>query len=166
MHIKDVIQKRAAQCLGALAVVSTDALLHDLIHALLTRINELDQTGKAKVTSHEARTLIQTIGTVSRCVGFRLGKFLPQIVPLFIRFCAEPDGDDEESHSHVANDLRESCFLGFESFVSRCPKEVVSFIPEILRVSLSFLKYDPNYSYEDFEDQMDMDDDEGIGLFL
>ena len=50
----------------------------------------------------------------------------------------------------------------FESFVRRCPKEVSPHINSIIGICLKFLCYDPNYNYEDDEndDAMDVGDDD------
>ena len=104
-----VIRKRAAHCLGALVVVSSDALLNSLMQILLEGI-EASAGSSASATSQTTRTLIQTIGTVSRTVGYRLGKHLERIVPLFLRFCG--DANDESQQTDAANELRESCFPG------------------------------------------------------
>jgi cullin-associated NEDD8-dissociated protein 1 len=111
--------------------------------------------------------LIGTVGTISRTVGYRLGRYLDKIVPLFLRFCgsAEEEGEEESSNSEAANELREQCFSGIESVLTRCPGEVAPFIPDILRVALSFVKYDPNYSYDEDnneeEGEMEVVDAEG-----
>ena len=55
--------------------------------------------------------------------------------------------------------MRENCFPGLESFVRTCPKEVDEFLPQILTVAQSFMRYDPNYSYND-------DDGDGEGSML
>jgi len=124
-----------------------------LTETLLTQI-------EAPTGGNDVRTLIQTIGTISRTVGYRLGRHLDRVVPLFLRFCGDPE--DEDHHTEQAAELRENCFQGFESFVLRCPREVVPHLQQIIQVALAFLKYDPNYSYgeSDEEGDDDMNDSE------
>lgn len=143
-HENSGLQKRAAVCLGSLAVVSSDALLNKLVELILGKIDTADKKSKG---SADARTLIQTIGTISRTVGYRLGRHLDRLVPLFLRFCGRPD--EEGSQNESADELREHCLPGLESFVLRCPREVSPYIASILEVSLGFMKYDPNYSYDE-----------------
>jgi hypothetical protein len=109
-HPKPVIRKRAAHCLGVLAVVSSDALLHTLVQTLLEGIEAGAKAAGGSGANQTTRTLLQTIGTISRTVGFRLGRHLERIVPLFLRFCGDPD--DEAQQTDAANELRESCFPG------------------------------------------------------
>jgi cullin-associated NEDD8-dissociated protein 1 len=103
-----VIRKRSAHCLGALVVVSSDALLNSLMQILLDGIEQ------SNANSQGTRTLIQTIGTISRTVGYRLSKHLDRVVPLFLRFCGDPT--DEAQQTDAANELRESCFPGKAMF--------------------------------------------------
>jgi cullin-associated NEDD8-dissociated protein 1 len=56
-----------------------------------------------------------------------------------------------------ANELRESCFLGFESFLLSCPALVEPHLAAIVQSALSYMSYDPNYSYGDDDD--DEEDD-------
>ncbi len=49
----------------------------------------------------------------------------------------------------LANELRESCFNGFQSFVLRRPVEIQSHLPQIIHSALAYMRYDPNYSYGD-----------------
>ena len=58
-----------------------------------------------------------------------------------------------------ANELRESCFTGFESFVSRCPAEVEPHLDQIVQAALAYMSYDPNYSYGD-DDVEEVDEDD------
>ena len=183
-HDKPLIRKRAAVCLGALAVCSSDALLNRLVELILEQIDVAekhgsgDGGGKSSSGSSsgkqaaDTRTLIQTVGTISRTVGYRLGRHLDRLVPLFLRFCGEPD--DENPQNEMANELREHCLPGLESFVLRCPKEVSPYITSILKAAIGFMKYDPNYSYDGDGDgdggdpdamEQDPDDDDDDAAF-
>ncbi|KDO16458.1 hypothetical protein SPRG_18016, partial [Saprolegnia parasitica CBS 223.65] len=146
------VRKRVTSCLGALGVVAADALLHRLVEHLLQSVEN----------NHEAdkRTLIQTIGTLSRSVGHRLGRHLPVIVPLFLTFCGSPD--DESMQNDVSNELRENCFQGLESFLLRCHAEITVHVKNIIATAMKFTKYDPNYMYDSENEDMDedMDDEE------
>jgi cullin-associated NEDD8-dissociated protein 1 len=64
-------------------------------------------------------------------------------------------GMSEEAAVQLANELRESCFVGFESFLLRCPHEIEAHLPNIIRAALAFMAYDPNYSYGPDDDDND-----------
>lgn len=162
---RPVVRKRASNCLGSLAVVASDDLLNHMIQLLLDQIETSEKASAGSPPHQElTRTLLQTIGTISRTsVGYRLGRHLERIVPLFLRFCGDPE--DESQQTDSCNELRENCFPGIESFVLRCPKEVSPFISRILFTSMGFMKYDPNYQYdeEDADGGEAMDEDGSDG---
>lgn len=161
---KHVIRKRASVCLGALAVVVSDNLLFNLVNDLLRRIESHDiSSNLTPDLADDIRIIIQTIGTISRTVGYRLGKSLDQIIPLFIKCCGGTSDtiDLDESQEAFYNDLREHCFPALESFVLRCPNEIAPHIPAILHLSIHYMKYDPNYCYDDNDDENeDVENDE------
>ena len=70
-------------------------------------------------------------------VGYRLGKSLDQIIPLFIKCCGGTSevSDLNETQEAFYNDLREHCFPGLESFVLRCPNETAPHVSAILQLS-------------------------------
>ena len=185
-----VVRKRAGTTLGCLAVVLSDALLHRMVEAILGQMETFPPNSDA------TRALIRTTCTIAGAVGHRLGQAqIDRIVPIFLKFTLHaseslaPPSSPSVSHHHDAsdhgsvansvalNELRESCFLGFESFVLRCPKQVDPHLQLIVQATLVYMSYDPNYSYGDEDDEEDdenqvvpedtetpdeaMDDDEG-----
>jgi cullin-associated NEDD8-dissociated protein 1 len=175
-----VVRKRAGHVLACLSTVLSDALLQRLIQALLRHLED------ASSTAHDTRSVIRTMCAVSAAVGHRLDQsHIDRILPLFLRFTQPADaltGDDEDedrmvtstassdAHHHdvdVMNELRESCFMGLESFVVRCPNEVESHLNQIITAALAFMSFDPNYSYgttggdgQDDEDAISEDDED------
>ena len=94
-----------------------------------------------------------TILFCSRQAGHRFGSELIELMPeLMIYVTIE---DDE---------LREHCISAFEAFVLRCPQDISPSVPQILEICLRLLTHDPNYNYDDYDEEdngsMDMDDDE------
>lgn len=85
---------------------------------------------------------------------------------------ADKDGDEEfhamegssaghdETSVNLANELRESCFMGFESFVLRCPVEVEPHLESIITAALAYMSYDPNYAYGVTDDSMSDEQEE------
>ena len=89
----------------------------------------------------------------SRSVGYRFGKFLPAAMPQLGKLCAEAGPDDDEMREHILQAL--------ESVVRRCPREVTPFVEEMITLSLTHIKYDPNFTGDDDDDeQMDVDDED------
>lgn len=156
---KPVLRKRAAACLAALGVSASEQLLERLFSTLLARIDA------ARDDVEATRMLIQTIGTVSRAVGGRLGRHLDAVVPVFVEHVGS--AEDEDANTPELNELRENCFQGLESFVARCPREIAPHVATLLRVTLAFAAFDPNYSYDDEdEDMADADGDDDDDGFL
>jgi len=168
-----IVRKRAGNTIGCLSVVLSDALLVSMVERLLSQI-DLASSGDA--TNTDTRALIRTMCTVSGAVGHRLQQpQIDRILPIFLRFTKPEDavtGDDEdyqreeresdddldmedEAAMALANELRESCFMGFESFVLRCPTQVEPHLEKIIQAALAYMSYDPNYSYGLEEDSDD-----------
>ena len=154
---RPVIRKRAGNCLGSLAVVAQDDLLNDVMEMLLSKI-EGKADSDSPVANAETRTVVQTVGTISRVVGHRLSGHLERLVPLFVQICGDPD--DENTQDDAANELRECCLPGLESIITRCPYELTDNLDSILDLCVSFVKYDPNYAYDDDDGDMDVDNDD------
>lgn len=165
-----LIRKRAGNAIGCLSGVLSDTLLGRMVESLLSQIEV------ATCNKGDTRALIRTMCTVSGVVGHRLGQMqIDRILPIFLSFCQPEDartGDDqddddrmeEDNHEAIAlqNEVRESCFNGFESFVLKCPIEVEPHLDKIIKAALAYMSFDPNYSYgdEDSDDDNQDEDDE------
>lgn len=90
----------------------------------------------------------------SVAVGYRLGKYLEQIVPLIAKTVKDA-GKEEESD----DELRENCLQTLEALVLRCPKEVTSHVDKIVALALEYIKHDPNYQEGDEDEAEDMETD-------
>lgn len=227
----ELVQKRAGQTIGCLAVVISDVLLGRLVESLWMQIEEESSIGKnieqeetfrnwkARRIEEEGgmasasagltiiaggsdserkrskfkntRALIRTMCTIAGLVGHRLGQEqIDRLVPIFLKFCRpanalagddlqmQEDDDDEEEkgggsdmrdveegdddidlNDHnddeamkLANELKEACLSGFESFVLRRPVEIQPHLHAIIEAALAYMRHDPNYTYGDEED--------------
>uniref|UniRef100_A0A7S3NKS9 TATA-binding protein interacting (TIP20) domain-containing protein n=1 Tax=Aureoumbra lagunensis TaxID=44058 RepID=A0A7S3NKS9_9STRA len=190
---KPVARKRAAACLAALAQSASDTLLEELFGTLLANLESSESFSpnnneEQQLLLESSRTQIQTIGTIARAVGGRLGRRLDAIVPVFLKHVGNPnfqgmtmleenvpdmaddDDDDEDNQalrrqaehhaSDEINELRDNCFQGLESFVLRCPTEIEPHLDGLIHTSLGFACYDPNYNYDDEENNDDLDEEE------
>jgi cullin-associated NEDD8-dissociated protein 1 len=146
-----LVKKRASTCTAALGLVVSESLLIRLVEDIITRTNQPNK-------GDDVRTLIQTIGLLSRNVGHRLGRHLNTTVPMFLKYCGRPD--DESSQNEASDDLRENCFQGFESFLLRCPTETTPHVESILQATMDFISYDPNYHYTSEDEGYEMSEDE------
>jgi len=181
------VRKISAECLAALALVSSETNLNKLVEIILDLIaREMRKSGgdkemqveaidevSASLDGSDVRTLIQTIGTISRTIGHRLGRHLKKLVPLFLECIGVRDeelGDDNEAAMKC--EIREFCFNGLESFVKCCPVEIAPFLVStsegtladegemnILSKAMEFTTFDPNYVGDD--EDMDADSNDG-----
>lgn len=148
------VRKRSITAISYLLVNSNQILFNRTVDVL---VEELTKQKASKAPNvHTIRTYIQAIAAISRQAGHRFGEHLVKVMPLVTSF-GDSFSDDE---------LKEYCLQALESFVRKCPKEIKPYIPEITKLSLKYLCYDPNYNYEDDdegegdEDNMEMDQED------
>ncbi|PWN51713.1 TIP120-domain-containing protein [Violaceomyces palustris] len=148
-HQRPAVRKRSLVALGALGSCSTSEIFTQLA---VQMHNDLQL-----VQLERTRTVVQLIGTLARTSPRRLGRRLPEFMPLVI---ATVKQDDDE--------LREVCMQTMESILLKCPTEVTPFVNAIIESGLKLIKHDPNYapggddSDEEMGDVEDEDDDEDL----
>jgi cullin-associated NEDD8-dissociated protein 1 len=162
------LRKRSSQCIASLSYFLNDSLLNGLITSLVKLLADAKKSSKGPEGVDV--TIIQTVGSISRIIGFRLGPYIPTVLPLFISYCPEiktKEGDDDEEDIEERsrhNEIRENCMYAIESFIIRCPAEVDSQINRMCSLMLQYVKYDPNYNecdegYEEEEGEEEEEDD-------
>ncbi|NWT03941.1 CAND1 protein, partial [Mionectes macconnelli] len=139
------VRKRAIIALGHLVLTCSGNIFSELIEHLLAELKRNESTSTT-------RTYIQCVAGISRQAGHRIGEHLERIMPLIVQYC---NVDDDE--------LREYCFQAFESFVrriftcpGRCPKEIDTHIPSVMGLCLKYITFDPNYNYDNEEEEGEM----------
>ena len=169
---KSSIKKRSASCLGSIAVVCSDSLLVQIVE---TVIGKVETSSKKKSTAvatalNDTKCYIQTLAVISKTVGYRLGKLIGSLLPIFMSYCGDPDDDgfDDTDQTDDMNEIRDNCLIGIESLALRQSREMTNFgVTSVLELALRYMKYDPNYSYDDYDEEgMDEDGyDEDAGFY-
>lgn len=139
------VRKRSILALGHLVPSCSPALFSQLTEHLMTELVKAPPTSLS-------RTYIQCLATISRQGGHRVGEHLEKLIPMVVKLTSVED-----------DELREYCFQAFEAFLRRCPKEMSPHISTVTQLCLKFMTYDPNYNYDDEEEEDSMDVEEGFG---
>lgn len=133
------LRKKAIIALSCLAVVADNGLYDATVKTALENFTA------ANARSADIRTMALTLQQICKTTGRRFVKHLPVAVVLLERFARESDDDE----------LREACIQAFETFMYRCPREITPYIQKIGDVALTFVKHDPNYTYDEEDEDMD-----------
>ena len=150
------LRKRASYAMGQFAVVLNNAQLSKLITLLLRKIDSRQA---------QADTIIQVqcLSIIAKSIGSKLSPHLAQIIPSLDRLSA--DLSPEESRDED-NELAETALSTLEAIIRKCPLEVSDHLAALLQKAFALCAYDPNYQYNDDEDDEEMkgdDDDDGEG---
>uniref|UniRef100_UPI0037E85094 cullin-associated NEDD8-dissociated protein 2 n=1 Tax=Semicossyphus pulcher TaxID=241346 RepID=UPI0037E85094 len=140
------VRKRSILALGQLVPCCSPALFSQLTEHLVTELSKAPPTSMT-------RTYIQCLATISRQGGHRVGEHLEKLIPMVVKFIRVED-----------DELREYCFQAFEAFIRRCPKEMSPHVGTITELCLKFMTFDPNYNYDDEEEEQEdsMDIEDGL----
>ena len=106
---------------------------------------------KASKNKTDTFTFIQCLGYMSRAVGNKIAIFLNDIFPILQKLATQLN---KEQSIDIDNEITEVCLSTFENLIKKCPKEIGPYIQNILAIAKSLLGYDPNYTYNENEDQI------------
>uniref|UniRef100_A0A1I7RSB0 TIP120 domain-containing protein n=2 Tax=Bursaphelenchus xylophilus TaxID=6326 RepID=A0A1I7RSB0_BURXY len=138
------LRKRAISVLGQVAEVVDD----EVYVSIVNRVFEGIQNGGSNSV---IRAHVLAASTVSRS-GRGLKSRLPEFIKLLVKYCQDTDDDE----------LKDACVHAFEVFISRCNKEITPYLSDIEGICAEFIRYDPNYQYDDEngDDSMEVDAEE------
>uniref|UniRef100_A0AC34GQV5 Cullin-associated NEDD8-dissociated protein 1 n=1 Tax=Panagrolaimus sp. ES5 TaxID=591445 RepID=A0AC34GQV5_9BILA len=139
------VRRRAQQALAMYAEVVDN----DQFKTIVDRVYKCCK--KYMSNSALLKTYVATTTAICKNSGHRFQQSLPPFAELFLQICNRSQEDD----------LREVTIGAFEMFFNRCPEAVTPFVDEISKIVIALLSHDPNYSYDDSdneEDKMDIDE--------
>ncbi|KAJ1343955.1 hypothetical protein BSLG_001505 [Batrachochytrium salamandrivorans] len=142
---RPAIRKRVIIAIGSLVLHLADDLFDSLLKQIISDIVLKSENSSASPNLQKLQSLISCSATISRASPSRFSPFLPEILQLVLKNATLDD-----------TDLREQCIQAVESFIICNPSSVKQQMPEIIKLVLEYIKYDPNYLVED-------DDNEEIG---
>ncbi|KAF4974989.1 hypothetical protein FZEAL_8173 [Fusarium zealandicum] len=156
-----VVKKRAVVAISMLAVYLSDEHLEEVVNRITAG---LSQHGSGSVTR---RLYISILGSMARSIPARFGPHLPKAAP----FILQALGEDELQHHLEAlsdgddlgqefNEVREAALVALEAFLASCPQEMRPFTDDTIAACLRFIKYDPNYSMDDEDEDMDEEEED------
>ena len=157
------MKKKALQAISLLAkFFSPDALSAFLSHLI-------ESIRKPHLTLANRRLYITLLGSLAQAAK-HLGPHTKTLSPFLFAALSQEDLDqqmgssDDEERDPQGDELREAAFATLETFLLVFPHEMTIFQDETLQAVIRFLKYDPNFSFEDMEEDeheedLDLDED-------
>ncbi|KAH7637047.1 cullin-associated and neddylation-dissociated 1 isoform X1 [Dermatophagoides farinae] len=138
---RNSISKRTINCLAGMSITCNDHIYKEIIEYLLVELNQCDNV--------RAKIYINCLTAICKHSGTRISPYIDTIVALNEKFLQRQE-----------DELIEACLLLFEIFVRRCPQEINPHLQKIITVCVKYISYDPNYNYDDNDDEdMEMDND-------
>mmetsp|Transcript_7969 Transcript_7969/g.12038 ORF Transcript_7969/g.12038 Transcript_7969/m.12038 type:complete len:1248 (-) Transcript_7969:181-3924(-) len=140
MNSNEEVPIRAGKTLGAVAKFLDQKEFDSLANFLLTKIS---------TTSDDAKVVpyIRTIGIVSREVGSRMGSIVEKLLPLLQSYC-KLDAEVEGGEMSTKIELWQSCFVAFEFIVVGCPDIIQASVPELVKIFMKGMSFDPNLALQ------------------
>jgi cullin-associated NEDD8-dissociated protein 1 len=156
-----VVKKRAVVAISMLAHYLSD----DLLTAFIKRTTAVLSHPQLKEATR--RLYITVLGSMARSIPYRFGRHIEVLAPLVLRVLSEEELQaqlEEISENGGAaiefNEVREAALVALEAFLSSCPIPMRPFTAESIEACIRYLKFDPNYAFDDDEDMEDEEEDE------
>ncbi|KAI9799873.1 MAG: hypothetical protein M1833_003795 [Piccolia ochrophora] len=150
-----VVKKRAVVAISVLAVYFRDDHLGSFVSELIESLRN------SHLTAAKRRLLITITGSLARSIPLRFGPYLQTLGPFIFSAVSQEELDDQisnigedEEQDHEIIEVREAALVAIESFLASCSSETRAFTNEIIESATRFLRYDPNFT--DIQDDEEM----------
>jgi cullin-associated NEDD8-dissociated protein 1 len=120
------LRKRAISCLAALSIHLNEDLFKSLFQFVLKQIDN-DKTGE------NLGTYIQLCSSILKSSGYRVGKYLKEVVPLLVKVANivaendEIDANEQSQHLKRMDDVRENIMLGQRKLIFNTTSSICFF---------------------------------------
>ena len=98
---------------------------------------------------------IQCISQITRSVGNKLNQNFNALVPTLSEYACRLD---ENNSNDIDNEISEAALIAIENLVRKCSSEAKNSIGPIFKIASHCLVYDPNYHYNDNDDEEMVDE--------
>ncbi|KAI6142115.1 armadillo-type protein [Pisolithus tinctorius] len=136
-HPRPAVRKRAISALSQFFPVSPPDLCTQLLE-----INILPYL-EAGANLEQQRTTVNLVSAILRQSAQQLASSFDRIIPGILKAVQR---DDDE--------LREGCLQALETLLLRSSAEATPFLPSIIQTGIQYIKYDPNYTGGDEDEEM------------
>lgn len=93
---------------------------------------------------------MQCLSIIAKSIGSKLSPHLNIIIPTLLRLTNGLKVDESVDED---NELAETSMTTLEAIIRKCPKEVNESIEALLKRAFELCSYDPNFIYNDVEDE-------------
>ncbi|KAB8360756.1 hypothetical protein FH972_024490 [Carpinus fangiana] len=157
-----VMRKKAVIALSELSRFFSDELLSSITSHLMTSLTDPHLTPQLR------RLYIAILGSMARAIPSKFGPHLKTLAPFVLRAVSKEEleeqtdeVDEEEGRDPALDEVREASLITLEAFLTSCPDSMQSYYADTKDAILRFIKYDPNFSAFDEDDEPDGMNDAG-----
>ena len=146
------LRKRASYAMGSFAIVLNTNQLNKLLQLLLTKLQSQQQKSDTIIQ-------LQCLSIMAKSIGSKLAPHLANIIPMLDAKTrlGEQESVDED------NELAECALTTLEAIIRKCANEVTPYVQDLISNAMRLTEYDPNYEYQDDDEDEKMDEDDGEG---
>eukprot|EP01084_Bolivina_argentea_P192895 331043_1 len=145
------IRNKSSTILGVMISIINDNQLHKLMHHCINKMTIIQNHNIDKISF----TFIKLIGIFARNEGYKISPYLKDFVPLLITIIKDIKSIENNTSG---SQLMQNCLQTFNVLVFQCPMYMSLHSKELINIALKSMTLDPNYDYNEINEDDDKDD--------